>query len=50
VVLYRNADRLQCRSAASLVVDGEARSGPIDVQAGQRVEGEDFSFSWEMVE
>jgi hypothetical protein len=48
VVLYRSGDGLQCRSAVELVVDGEARSGPIDVLSGERVEGESFSFTWEM--
>jgi hypothetical protein len=48
VVLYRSGEGLQCRSAAELVVDGEARSGPIDVLSGERVEGESFSFTWEM--
>lgn len=48
VVLYRSGEGLQCRSAAELVVDGEARSGPVDVLAGERVEGESFSFTWEM--
>jgi hypothetical protein len=48
VVLYRNGDSFQCRSAAPLEVEGEARSGPIDLLAGERVEGENFSFTWEM--
>jgi hypothetical protein len=48
VVLYRNGAGFQCRCAAPLMVDGEARSGPIDLEAGQRVEGESFSFTWEM--
>lgn len=48
IVLYRSGDGLQCRSAAELVVDGEARSGPIDVLSGERVEGESFSFTWEI--
>ena len=48
VVLYRSGDGFQCRSAAPLVVEGVARSGPIDVVAGERVEGESFSFTWEI--
>jgi hypothetical protein len=48
VVLYRNTEGFQCRSAAPLSVEGEARSGPIEVLAGERVEGESFSFTWEM--
>ena len=48
VVLYRQGDKLQCRSAAALAVDGEPRSGAIEVQPGARVEGENFSFTWEL--
>ena len=48
VVLYRSGEGFQCRSAAPLSVEGEARSGPIEVLAGERVEGESFSFTWEM--
>jgi hypothetical protein len=48
VVLFRSGDCLQCRSSVPLVVEGEARSGPIVVPAGERVEGESFSFTWEM--
>jgi FHA domain len=48
VVLYRHRDQLQCRSAGALAVDGEARSGAIDVHSGARVEGENFSFTWEL--
>jgi hypothetical protein len=48
VVLYRNGAGFQCRCAAPLIVDGEARSGSIDVESGERVEGESFSFTWEM--
>jgi hypothetical protein len=48
VVLFRTTGGLQCRSAGELVVDGETRSGPIDVLSGERVEGESFSFTWEI--
>jgi hypothetical protein len=48
VVLYRQGDQLQCRSPAALTVDGERKSGAIDVRPGDRVEGEDFSFTWEL--
>ncbi len=48
VVLYRNNGGFQCRSAGPLLVAGETRSGPIDVLAGERVEGDNFSFTWEM--
>lgn len=49
VVLYRHGDGFQCRSVEPLAVAGETRSGPTAVLAGQRVEGESFSFTWEMV-
>jgi hypothetical protein len=48
VVLYRSGDCLQCRSSAQLMIEGEARSGPVVVPAGERVEGESFSFTWEI--
>ncbi|HEY4232425.1 MAG TPA: FHA domain-containing protein [Lacipirellulaceae bacterium] len=47
VVLYWQGDQLQCRSTAALAVDGQPRSGAIDVRPGERVEGESFSFTWE---
>jgi hypothetical protein len=50
VVLVRRAGGIQCRSAAALTIDGEARSGAIDVEAGERLEGENFSFTWERAE
>jgi hypothetical protein len=49
VVLYRQGDQLQCRSAAPVEVDGEPRSGAIDVRPGECVSGESFSFTWELV-
>jgi FHA domain len=48
VVLYRRGDQLQCRSVAAIAVDGQPRSGAVDVQPGERVEGESFSFTWEL--
>ena len=48
VVLYRQGDQVACRSAAALAVDGEPRSGAIEMQPGARVEGENFSFTWEL--
>ena len=49
VVLYRRGDAFQCRSTAQLAVNGEARSGPVDVAAGEHVESDSFSFAWEAV-
>jgi hypothetical protein len=48
VVLYRQGDLLQCRSAAAIEVDGQPRSGAIDVVPGECVAGENFSFTWEL--
>lgn len=50
VVLYRQGERLHGRSAAPLSVDGEPRDGAIEIQTGERVEGEGLSFTWERVE
>ena len=48
VVLYRHGDQLRCRSAAAIAVDGQPRSGAVDVRPGERVEGESFAFTWEL--
>jgi hypothetical protein len=48
VVLYRQGTELHCRSSAPLAIEGEARSGPIALRAGERVEGEGISFTWEI--
>jgi hypothetical protein len=50
VVLYRQGDRICCRSSAALSVDGEERSGAIEIGPHERVEGADFSFSWEEIQ
>jgi FHA domain len=50
VVIYRQGERLHARSAAPLAVDGEPRDGAVEIQTGERVEGEGFSFTWERVE
>jgi hypothetical protein len=47
VVLSRQGEQFQCRSTMPLAVDGESRSGAIEVAAGERIEGENFSFTWE---
>jgi hypothetical protein len=50
VVLYRHDGRLFCRADQPLVIDGNPVSGENEIQSGVRVEGEDFSFTWETVE
>ncbi len=49
VVVYRQNDGVYCRSDRPLVVDGTEASGASEIQSGQRVEGEEFSFTWETV-
>ena len=50
VVMYRQGDAFCCRSSMPLTVDGQERSGAIEIGPHERVEGADFSFSWEEVE
>jgi hypothetical protein len=47
VVVYRQNDRILCRTEGQLVVDGVAANGASEIVSGQRVEGEEFSFTWE---
>jgi hypothetical protein len=47
VVVYRNNDQLLCRADEPLVIDGAAAGGESEIQSGLRVEGEEFSFTWE---
>jgi hypothetical protein len=47
VVLSRQGEGFMCRSSMPLTVDGETRTGAIDVEAGERIEGENLSFTWE---
>jgi hypothetical protein len=47
VVVYRHDGRLFCRADKPLVVDGVAAGGESELQSGVRVEGEEFSFTWE---
>jgi hypothetical protein len=49
VVFYRQGDCMMCRSAAALAIDGEPRSGAAEVPSGARVEGDSFSFTWELI-
>ena len=50
VVVFRQNDRLFCRASEPLTIDGVAINGESEIQSGVRVEGEDFSFTWETVE
>jgi hypothetical protein len=47
--VYRQNDGVFCRSDRPLVIDGVAASGASEIQSGQRIEGEEFSFTWETV-
>jgi hypothetical protein len=50
VVVFRQDDRLFCRASEPITIDGVAKNGESEIQSGVRVEGEDFSFTWETVE
>ena len=49
VVVYRQNDGVYCRSERPLTIDGAEASGASEIQSGQRIEGEEFSFTWETV-
>ena len=49
VVIYRQDDRLFCRASEPVSIDGVATSGESEIQSGVRIEGEEFSFTWEEV-
>jgi hypothetical protein len=52
VVVYRQNDRVYCRADEPLTIDGTPASsiGETEIQSGVRVEGEEFSFTWEVLE
>jgi hypothetical protein len=50
VVVYRQDDRIYCRADEPISVDGVVCDGVTEVQSGARIEGEEFSFTWETVE
>jgi hypothetical protein len=50
VVVFRQNDRLFCRASEPLTIDGAAASGENEIQSGVRVEGDEFSFTWETVD
>ncbi len=49
VVVYRQNDRVYCRADQPLSIDGVIARGENEIQSGVRVEGEEFSFTWEDV-
>ncbi|MEX2308326.1 MAG: FHA domain-containing protein [Pirellulales bacterium] len=49
VVVYRQDNRLYCRADEPLLIDGAPAHGANEIQSGVRVEGEEFSFTWETI-
>jgi hypothetical protein len=47
VVLYRQGDRLYCRSDRPMTIDGVRAAAAVALHSGARVEGEEFAFTWE---
>jgi hypothetical protein len=50
VVIFRQDERLFCRASEPVALDGVVQNGECEIQSGVRVEGEEFSFTWETVE
>jgi hypothetical protein len=50
MVVYRQDDRVCCRADEPLTIDGVDARGKSEIQSGVRVEGEEFSFTWEVLE
>jgi hypothetical protein len=50
VVLYRQNDRVHCRADEPLTIDGVAANSENEIQSGVRVEGDEFSLTWETIE
>jgi hypothetical protein len=50
IVVYRQNDRVFCRADEPLTIDGTPTHGENEIQSGVRVEGEEFSFTWEVLE
>jgi hypothetical protein len=50
IVVYRQNDRVFCRADEPLTIDGAPANGENEIQSGVRVEGEEFSFTWEVLE
>jgi hypothetical protein len=49
IVVYRQNDRVYCRADESLTIDGVEAGGETEIASGVRVEGEEFSFTWEVL-
>jgi hypothetical protein len=49
VVVYRQNDVLYCRADEALAIDGIEAGGESEITSGVRVEGEEFSFTWEVL-
>jgi hypothetical protein len=49
IVVYRQNDGMYCRADESLTIDGVEASGESEIASGVRVEGEEFSFTWETI-
>jgi hypothetical protein len=49
LVVFRRDDRLFCRASEPLTIDGIIHARENEIQSGARVEGDDFSFTWETV-
>jgi hypothetical protein len=50
VVVYRQNGRLHCRADEPLTIDGASANSENEIPSGVRVEGEEFSFTWETIE
>jgi hypothetical protein len=50
VVVFRQDDRIFCRASEPVSIDGVVQNGECEIQSGMRVEGEEFSLTWETVE
>jgi hypothetical protein len=49
IIVYRQNDRVYCRAEEPLTIDGVQAPGESEVASGVRVEGEEFSFTWETI-
>jgi hypothetical protein len=49
IVVYRQNDRMYCRADEPLTIDGVHAAGENEISPGVRVEGEEFSFTWETI-
>jgi hypothetical protein len=49
IVVYRQNEQVFCRADEPLSIDGVQATGEQDIATGVRVEGEEFSFTWETI-